>query len=200
MKFSALVALALGAATTFAAPIGLEARQGTCSDVYVFFVRGTTETPAPLGDRIAPFFRDALVKLVPEKSVEFTGVPYAAGLIGYLIGGDPEGAKTMANMVTTTVRQCSNAKIFMSGYSQGAQVTHLAARQLSDEDLDRVTGVVTFGDPYKDTALPGTLEQRRKTFCRNGDLICERVHLPLPPHFEYHNDAEEAARWVADRV
>lgn len=35
----------------------------------------------------------------------------------------------------------------MSGWSQGAQVVHLAAKQLGTSGMAGVSAVVTFGDP-----------------------------------------------------
>ena len=70
-------------------------------------------------------------------------------------------------------------------YSQGAQVTHLAARQLSSSEQNRIVAVVTFGDPYRSTALPGVLQSRRKTFCNLGDLICTGQPIVLAPHLTY---------------
>ena len=46
--------------------------------------------------------------------------------------------------------------------------------------------MVTFGDPYKDTPLPGDLENRRKTFCDTADYLCgATILLPIPPNGYY---------------
>ena len=49
----------------------------------------------------------------------------------------------------------------------------------------QVDAVVTFGDPDRDTALPGGLEANRKTFCNQGDQICEGRAVVLTPHLQY---------------
>ncbi|EAU82066.1 cutinase [Coprinopsis cinerea okayama7 len=199
MKFTTLATLALGAVSALAAPVTeLESRQLFCRDVYVFFARGTGEV-GTLGTVVGPGL-SAAVKLAVRDSVEFEGIDYPALVSGYLAGGDRGGARTMANKVSQTASRCPNAKIFISGYSQGAQVTHLAARQLSAADQARVTGVVTFGDPYRDDALPGGLQSRRKTYCNVGDLICAGLPTLLAPHFTYGSDTPDAARWIAARV
>ena len=104
-------------------------------------------------------------------------------------------------------------------YSQGAQVVHLAAAQLSATVQSRVVAAVTFGDPNRDKALPGVLESRRRTFCAAGDLICAGQIIVLPPHLSYgavsellvmqkimnaqpklNQNAQEAASFVVARV
>ncbi|KAF6760329.1 cutinase [Ephemerocybe angulata] len=179
--FTTLVTLALSALTVVATPtsglVEVGARAYYCPDVQVYFARGTTEVPT-LGTVIGPGFSAALSLQLVGKSVEFTGISYPALVSGYLAGGDTGGAKTMANSATSTANNCPNTKIVLSGYSQGAQVTHLAARQL-------VVAVVTFGDPYESTALPGVLQSRRKTCCNFGDLICAGLPTILAPHLTY---------------
>ncbi|KAJ2919919.1 hypothetical protein MD484_g442, partial [Candolleomyces efflorescens] len=201
-SFVCLVALALSAIFAAAAPTPgageLEARQ-SCPDVQVFFARGTGEI-GTLGTVIGPSFSTALNVQLVGKNVRFTGIDYPALVSGFLVGGDAGGARTMANSVTSTANSCPNTKIVISGYSQGAQVTHLAARQLSSAIQDRIVAVVTFGDPNERTALPGVLQSRRKTFCNFGDLICTGQSIILPAHLTYGTDATAAASFVRARV
>ncbi|KAF9053148.1 cutinase [Panaeolus papilionaceus] len=199
-SLSKAVALAVFAATAFAAPAAeLEARQLFCPDVKVFFARGTTEAPT-LGAVVGPPFAAALNIAIVGKDVDVEGLDYPALVSGYLAGGDIGGAIRMANDVTSIAGRCPNTKIVMSGYSQGAQVTHRAAARLSSSVQQRVVAVVTFGDPYEDTALPGVLQSRRKTFCAFGDLICEAQPVVLPAHLGYGADTPAAAAFVAARV
>jgi len=199
MKFTSIVALALGAGSVFAAPSVVE-RQ-SCQDAYVYFARGTTEI-GTLGTVVGPGLVSDTGTALRRKSKTGTveGIPYAASLAGYLAGGDREGAATMASRASAIAASCPNAKIFLSGYSQGAQVAHLAARSMSSTMQARITGVVTFGDPYRDTALPGSLQSRRKTFCNFGDLICVGLPTVLAQHLTYGSDTDEAADWIAARV
>ncbi|EAU89783.1 triacylglycerol lipase [Coprinopsis cinerea okayama7 len=178
----------------------LEARQVTCRSVHVLFARGTAETPT-LGEVVGPGFRDNLIKVLPSsRTLSFAGISYAASYLGYLQGGDKEGAKTMATAAANIAKSCPSAKIFLSGYSQGAQVVHLAAAQLASSVQSRINGVITFGDPYVKRALPGAMENRRKTFCNDGDKICEGLPLVTDPHMNYKSSWDPAARWVAFRV
>jgi cutinase len=56
------------------------------------------------------------------------------------------------------------------------------------------------GDPNNGEAFPGTLNNNVKTFCHDGDLICEGLPFPGDAHSTYENDAPEAAKYVADRL
>jgi len=200
MKFATLVTLAISTATALAAPAPeVAARQSGCEDIIVYFARGTTEIGV-LGTVVGPGLRTDTALYNIGKDTDVIGIDYPAVVSDYLAGGDPGGARTMATLVTQKANACPNTKIFMSGYSQGAQVTHLAARQLPQSILDRVTGVITFGDPYEDDALPGGLENRRLTFCNFGDLICSGLPTILPQHLTYNLDTNDAARWIRDRV
>jgi cutinase len=206
-----LLALVLIATTAFAAPLVEEsAARPNCTDVTVFFARGTTE-PGTLGIIVGPGLWDDLQTALGPKSLTFTGIRYPADVAGFLAGGDAEGAQRMLNSVSSTANSCPDTKIVMSGYrqasftfyfleiffidvvsnySQGAQLIHLAAANLSTEDQNHVAAVVTFGDPYRDQVLPGDLESRRDTFCAEGDLICEGKPIVLPPHFSYGKVSE----------
>ncbi|KAB8212935.1 cutinase [Aspergillus novoparasiticus] len=55
------------------------------------------------------------------------GVPYAAYIDGYFAGGDREGAKMIVSLVEMAKGLCPNTSVVLAGYSQGAQIIHLAA-------------------------------------------------------------------------
>lgn len=59
--------------------------------------------------------------------------------------------------------------VVMSGYSQGAQVTHKAAAQVSDKT--RVVAIVLFGDPQNGQAISGFASSKVKTFCASGRFL-----------------------------
>ena len=50
--------------------------------------------------------------------------------------------------------KCPNTKVIMSGYSQGGQLVHNAAKQLPAATASKVAGAVIFGDPGKSSPLP----------------------------------------------
>ena len=105
----------------------------------------------------------------------------------------------------------------MSGYSQGAQLVHNAASQLSTAVANRITAgkywlslvcqeltnarsVLTFGDPKRTQGFGAIPASRTKIICRDGDNICEGGINPTGPHTRYQENAPEAAAWVASRV
>ncbi|KAG6855912.1 hypothetical protein H0H87_009478 [Tephrocybe sp. NHM501043] len=183
--FSSLVLSAI------ATPTPLESRQ-SCAAVTVYFARGTTE-PGTLGTIVGPPFQAALQTALAGQTLEFVGIPYPATIAGFLVGGDQGGATTMANDVTAKASSCPNTKIVISGYSQGAQVTHLAAGKLSSSVQSRVNAVVVFGDPDNGQAFPGPINGHVKTFCASGDLICEGQAIVLPPHLSYGAVSESSS-------
>lgn len=106
------IVLFVFALSSLASP--LERRQ-SCADVTVFFARGTGES-GTIGTIVGPPFQTALQNALAGRSLDFEGIPYAASIAGFLEGGDPAGAATMANDVTATANACPDTKIVMSGY------------------------------------------------------------------------------------
>lgn len=104
-------ALALSA-LAYAAPFS--SRQA-CADVTVVYARGTTEVPL-IGTVVGPPFASALRIALGGRSLNFVGVDYDADIAGFLVGGDPEGARTMARDVTSFANSCPDTAIVMSGY------------------------------------------------------------------------------------
>lgn len=126
LRVSVLLTLALA---VVAAPSPRAAQ--VCTDVTVIFARGTGEV-APLGTIVGPPLLAALQADLVGRSLAFIGVDYAASVAGFLAGGDPIGAQTMANDVAVAAAACPNTEIVMSGYRYGsvpfsrvAQVSHL---------------------------------------------------------------------------
>ncbi|KXN91448.1 Cutinase [Leucoagaricus sp. SymC.cos] len=184
-------------ALAFATP-ALGSRQ-TCADVTVVFARGTGEV-APIGTIVGPPFQSALQRAIGGRSLNFVGVNYPATIGGFLEGGDPNGARTMAADVTLFANSCPGTQIVMSGYSQGAQLVHLAADQISPSVQNKVNSVVVFGDPDNGDGFRGVLNDRSITFCANGDNICQGGDIILPPHLSYGANAPQAAQFVASHL
>ncbi|QSZ32745.1 hypothetical protein DSL72_002324 [Monilinia vaccinii-corymbosi] len=196
MKTSAqqLLSLLLLPLSTFAAPAGeIEAR--ACPDLTVIFARGTTEI-APLGSVIGPEFLTALKSAFGSSSVTMSGVPYAADVPGFLAGGDPTGSRVMASMVTSALSSCPDTKLVISGYSQGGQLVHNAAKLLPSDVTAKISAAVIFGDPDNGAAVQGVSASKTKIICHVGDNICEHGDLILMPHLTYGMDATAAASFV----
>ena len=89
---------------------------GKCAPVTVIFARGTTET-GNIGTVVGPPLESAVQSALGGASnVAFQGVKYPADVQGFLEGGDPDGAKTMAGLAMQAVTDCPGTQVVMSGY------------------------------------------------------------------------------------
>ncbi|KAJ7724919.1 cutinase [Mycena metata] len=165
----------------------------------VIFARGTTE-PAPIGIVAGPPLEAALKTALPGKTLSFAGVDYPASIPGFLEGGDPQGSTTMATDLTNAANSCPNAKIVTVGYSQGGQLVHNSAKQLSPAVSARINAAVIFGDPDDGQAVAGISAANTKVICHTGDDICLHGDEVLPPHLTYGQDAGTAAAFIASKV
>lgn len=84
--------------------------------ITVIFARGTTEA-GNIGAIIGPELSGELNKQLGG-NIAFQGVDYPADIVGYLEGGNPDGAKQLVNLVTTASTKCPNTQIVLSGYRQ----------------------------------------------------------------------------------
>jgi cutinase len=130
-----------------------------------------------------------------------------------------------ARMVEESIRLCPDAKIVVSGYSQGAQLVHNSMLLLEDSMLNAVSSVVLFGDPSIlfpplrflivdenmlincpncmidfSTPVPRILVERQKVFCHKKDDICGGGCFVFDAHTNYKKDANEAASFVLDHA
>lgn len=120
---------------------------GPCKAMTVIFARGTTET-GNVGTLAGPAFFDKLNAIMGPANVAVQGVPYPADIPGFLIGGDPQGSVTMAQMVKQAMTACPKTAVVMAGYSQGGQLVHNAADMLSAAESAKVSsGMSTFPPP-----------------------------------------------------
>ncbi|KAJ7167654.1 cutinase [Mycena filopes] len=161
----------------------------------VIFARGTTE-PAPIGVVAGPPLQTALKAALPGKTLSFAGVDYPASIPGFLAGGDAQGSTTMATDLTNAANSCPNAAIVTVGYSQGGQLVHNSAKQLSAAVLSRINAAVIFGDPDNGQAVAGISAANTKVICHTGDDICLHGDLILAPHLTYGQDANSAAAFI----
>lgn len=94
---------------------------GGCSPVTIIFARGTVEL-GNVGSLAGPPFFNALSDMIGASNVAVQGVDYGATVIGYLEGGDPAGASTMASLINQAASQCSSTQIVISGYRYGSLI------------------------------------------------------------------------------
>ena len=87
----------------------------------------------------------------------------------------------------------------MSGYSQGAQVVHNGASQLSAADTAFVNSVVLFGDPDNGKPVGKIPAYKVSTDCHAGDNICADGEVVLEPHLTYCHDVGAEAAFAKAR-
>ncbi|KAJ8069602.1 hypothetical protein OCU04_000040 [Sclerotinia nivalis] len=169
-----------------------------CKPVIVIFARGTNEE-GNVGQDVGPYvFTDLRASLTTAK-VTVQGVDYAANVLGYLEGGDPSGSATMANLTNTAAAKCPSAKLVLSGYSQGAQVLHNAAKTLSTAVTARIAAVVMFGDPDNGQAVGTVPTSKVLSICHNQDIICTKLGW-FTTHLTYSEDAQTASDFIVSAV
>ena len=84
----------------------------------------------------------------------------------------------------------------MSGYSQGGQIVHNAAKLLPADTMAKVSSVVIFGDPKNGQPVAGASAAKTLVICHAGDDICQGGALILLPHITYAENANQAAAFV----
>ncbi|RPB01737.1 cutinase [Choiromyces venosus 120613-1] len=172
---------------------------GQCDDIIIIWARGATES-GNTGTVLGPPFFSAVERDEPGRVIVQGVNNYPADTARYIAGGSRTGARYMADMVPRAATQCPNAKIVLSGYSQGAQVTHLPADLIPTNLYARVAAIILFEDPYNGGSFPGSLNNNVRTFRAFGDLICEGLPIVLPAHSEYVVKVSEAAAYVSPRI
>ncbi|TLS25055.1 hypothetical protein PpBr36_06966 [Pyricularia pennisetigena] len=169
--------------------------EGRCAAVTVLFARGTLESGNVGTFAGPPFFQALAARLGPER-LNVQGVEYPAVSKGFFSGGDASGSSKMAQLATEAGQQCPGTKVVLSGYSQGGQLVHNAARILGPQGISVVSAAVTFGDPYNPAPVPGLPSDDSMIFCHTGDDICKGGEQLFDPHFTYNRDAGAAADFI----
>ncbi|KAK3933611.1 cutinase [Diplogelasinospora grovesii] len=188
---------------TLATVLGIDTTEdlsSNCATVTIIFARGTTEA-GNVGALVGPPFFDAVQAQLPTAStLAIQGVDYPASVPGFLEGGDPAGSQQMAADVTQALSACPSTKLVMSGYSQGGQIVHNAAKLLPAATMAKVSSVVIFGDPDYPTPVVNVPASQQLVICHAGDNICQAGDLILLPHLTYAIDADQAAAFVVAQL
>jgi len=169
---------------------------GTCTEYTIIFARGTTE-PGNVGVLVGPPLFEALESLVGTSALTIQGVnDYAASIEGYLEGGDPVGSAEMAAQIEQAYADCPDTKLTISGYSQGSQLVHNAAKLIPADVAEWISSVVVFGDPDDGQALDNIDSSKVDTYCNAGDDICQDGLIITIEHIIYAEDATAAAAFI----
>jgi len=162
--------LALGFASAMDMLTGPHIDTGTytcnCKKNIVIYARGTTEIGV-LGEIVGPWLSN---NLSPASDWEVCGVYYTANLSGDYCVGLP-GGMVARDMLVGAAKKCPDAKIFMSGYSEGGMVSHNAVAYAPEDAKKRVSAVVVWGDPFQGAPIKG-YSGPIMTYCASGDDVC----------------------------
>jgi len=140
-----------------------------------------------------PFFAAIAEYMNGTGRLAIQGVDYPAEVASFLAGGSPIGAALMAQLINTTLAACPSTPLVLSGYSQGAQLVHLAALSLPASTTAKISSVVLFGDPKNGTAIQGVAANKVLTICHAGDDICKGGDDISMSHLNYSLDSRTAA-------
>ena len=124
---------------------------------------------------------------------------YPADIAGFEAGGSATGSQNLAQLIGQAMTQCPRTKLAVSGYSQGAQVVHNAAKLITPAQSAFINSVVLFGDPDKGQPVGSVPASKVDTDCHFGDDICLGGDLVLPPHLDYCLDVQREARFVVGK-
>lgn len=135
-----------------------------------------------------------------------------------------------AQLAQQALSQCPHTKVVLSGYSQGGQLVHNAAKLLPAKTADKIAAAVTFGDPGKHASSPSPSippHHHRSTgisadheapqdngqsfanipagagkiYCHPLDNICQNGVLITPFHYSYSTQSvPAAANFVASKM
>jgi cutinase len=200
------VAVAMAWALSPLAETG-HAAAGACPDIEVVSARGTDEPPGP--GSIGQTFIDALRPEIPGRSLDVYGVRYPAS--GDFNRSESAGASDALAHVQSTVTNCPETRIVLSGFSQGAAVIDLVTEQLPPEAAEHIAAVALFGNPksalartYGGGYLP-TLSPlyRPKTIdlCAPDDPICSEGTNEAAHHlYDQNGMTTQAATFVAQKL
>ncbi|TLS27308.1 hypothetical protein PpBr36_04277 [Pyricularia pennisetigena] len=173
-----------------------------CRAITIIYARGTTQS-GNIGNSksVGPITFDALAKIVGPNRLAVQGVDYKASFLGYAEGGQPKATDKMVELVKLAQTKCPASKVFVVGYSQGAQVAHNVVNALPAITAARITGILTFGDP--DALQPVRTETlgKWKIICHDDDRLCAGSHIHVTlDHLNYQTDAKMAAEWIAAKA
>jgi len=111
----------------------------------------------------------------------------------------------MAQHIKQAVRECPGSRVFLVGYSQGAQIVHNALDETSSSDAEHISGIVVFGDPYHAISVqakpfPSNLQNKVLSIANHGDMITKGIADPTGAHLDYTRRVPEAVAWIKDRA
>lgn len=163
----------LACTASLTGPAAAEESPPACTPLHLLIANGTTESaPDAAPDQDTGFGSEIAVPAMLRANHDGKTVlsrsylPYSASFGGKPgdKAGDPysqsvaNGIANGAKMLDDIARQCPNQKVFLVGFSQGAQVTATLARDIAAGKgplpADKIAGVALFSDPTREPGTP----------------------------------------------
>ncbi|KAK8137253.1 cutinase-2 [Apiospora sp. TS-2023a] len=174
-----------------------------CKPVILFVAKATFE-PGNLGNTIGPRVSNSIKSAFGVTNVATEGIDYWGLPLGnfYPGGAPPWGISEMAQLLTAAAA-CPNSRIIITGYSQGAALTHRAVQSLPDAVKSKIAGIVTFGDTQ--TLQDGGRilnfpTNKTLIICNIGDVICTGTLLVYPVHLDYIKWVPTAVAFLIEKL
>ncbi|KAI9659349.1 MAG: condensin complex subunit Cut3 [Bathelium mastoideum] len=187
----------------------IEKRQAEpCSPLELVIARGTDE---PFDPRFGVIVGDPLFNATSFLIPAVTGyaVNYPANLD---CDSRSLGSTDILNHLATQTSTCPSQKFVLVGYSQGADVVHLATSQLDPSYYPAIDAIVVFGDPGNrgpgafdplgsaEPPFPAALTNRVKENCAFNDPVCTNNGTDVNAHLSYDNPGtpfiNDSARYI----
>jgi cutinase len=156
--------------------------------------RGTTE---PLNPDYGIIVGDPLYTTTKTLIPSLTGykVDYPAS---FAKTSKETGAADVVKHLDEQSKACPQQDFVLVGYSQGADVMHLASRKIPAALYPRIVALVMFGDPGNRgpnsrsplggivSTFPEELQNKLKENCEKGDPVCTNSGTTTDDHLVYH--------------
>ncbi len=171
-----------------------------CADLIVLGARGSDQSPSKNHGVGAEVSRSvtAMAELLHERSrttVRIVGVPYPAASGPAYTANVFTGVSHMSLLLTKLGKECPDSMFALVGFSQGAQIVHGTAVELTPAQSRRLALVAMIADPRRNpgdpiahwsydaptpgpgklgagTPIPQFLRSKAITFCARKDEIC----------------------------
>jgi cutinase len=200
--------------------------EARCADLVVLGLRGQTQSSRSdggVGHEVLVSVQQTVAHL-EDTSVRLEAVRYPAVREATDAGYDADvasGVRMVTRRLGTLARSCPRSRFVVVGFSEGAQVGHLAAVRLAPAEADRVAAVALLGDPLRDPsdavrtetfgtgplagrgnagpgpAFPMGIRDRVLLLCARGDDVCNapptgRVGPPSVTHRTFYEQPSSA--------
>ncbi|KAI1160830.1 carbohydrate esterase family 5 protein [Nemania serpens] len=178
---------------------------GGCRPVIFLFARGSWQDGNVGGTPGPQTIEQLKARLGGDGAVAAQGLDYPADILDNLRAGgcDPADVANFDALIARAATECPDAKLVLSGYSQGAALVHAAAKNMTAAVAARVAAAVTFGDTRKEQdggVIPGIDPARTLILCHDGDLVCDGTLIVTDNHYDYDDLAPTAVSFIAGKV